>query len=167
MTRLTNEGERNLVRHERHALANEQTRGEAHDLFEQVLQPPTQAPVWENDLLKELVLPERVNGHQVGPAEHRERPRQRVRRQLAGCRGPPLRQTRVSPKLQRHPHEPLPLPHDHSVDPGGRGEGLGGAPYHDRHCVALAAFGEEVNQTGFTDRAEAWSEEHEDIPERF
>lgn len=74
----TNDGEWNLVRHQRHALTNEQTRGKAHNLFEQVLQPPTQAPIWENDLLKELILPEWVNRHQVSPVEHHQRSHQCV-----------------------------------------------------------------------------------------
>lgn len=73
-----------------------------------------------------------------------------------------LYQTRLSPKLKRHPHKSFPLPHDHRIDPRWRGKRLRSAPYHNNHCIALTTFGEEVHKTGFTDRAETCSDE-EDI----
>lgn len=42
-SKLTNSSEWNPVRHQRQAIAHKQTWRETHDLFEQVLQPPTEA----------------------------------------------------------------------------------------------------------------------------
>lgn len=69
---LTNSGDWNPVGQECHMFTNKQTRGKTHNLFEQVLQPPTKTAIWENHLLEELILPEWVNGHQISPVGDRQ-----------------------------------------------------------------------------------------------
>ena len=52
------------------------------------------------------------------------------------------------PKLQRHPDEALPPPHDDGVDPWDGRQGLSSAPYNDHHCVSCPVLRQQVLKAG-------------------
>lgn len=159
---LTNCCDWNPVGHHRQAIANKQTWGETHESFEKVLQPPTEAALWENHLLEQLILPEWVNRHQISPVAHH---RQQVTLVCSASRTSELMckvwkcvtQCAFSPKLKSHPDESLPLLHQHRVGSGRGRQRLGSAPYHNHDRVALATLGEEVRETRPTNRVTTWS----------